>query len=72
LELRGTASAFLSLSWTIPAGGGRAVGGWLLDKDLELPLRATAVFYTIALTILATVFKDEVRGGEEDTVGMTH
>ncbi|NOZ30815.1 MAG: MFS transporter, partial [Crenarchaeota archaeon] len=72
LELRGTASAFLSLSWTIPAGGGRAVGGWLLDKDLELPLRATAVFYTIALTILATVFKDEVRGGEENTAGMTH
>lgn len=72
LDLRGTASAFLSLSWTLPAGGGRAVGGWLLDKDLELPLRATAVFYTVALTILAVVFKSEVTGGEEKAASMTH
>lgn len=54
--LRGTASALLSLSSTIPAGGGRAVGGWLFDVDLELPLRLTAVFYTIALTVLALAF----------------
>jgi hypothetical protein len=64
VELRGTASAFLSLSWTIPAGGGRAVGGWLLDIDLELPLRLTAVFYTIALTTLALAFREELGGGE--------
>ncbi len=65
VELRGTATAFLSLSWTIPAGGGRAVGGWLLDKNLELPLRLTAILYTIALTILAVVFVEELKGRGE-------
>ncbi len=61
--LRGTASAFLSLSWTIPAGGGRAVGGVLLDIDLELPLRLTALLYTLALTYLTLLFPEEARGG---------
>ncbi|MEB3766026.1 MAG: MFS transporter [Desulfurococcales archaeon] len=59
-EKRGLASAFLSLSWTIPAGGGRAVGGYLLDINLELPLRLTALLYTIALTTLAYIFRDEL------------
>ena len=58
-ELRGTASALLSLSWTLPAGGGRAVGGYLLDIDLELPLRLTAVLYTVALTYIALEFRDQ-------------
>ncbi|MCE4600357.1 MAG: MFS transporter [Desulfurococcales archaeon] len=70
MELRGTASAFLSLSWTIPAGGGRAVGGWLLDIDLELPLRLTAVLYTVALTILAVVFRREVGSGGGESRAM--
>ncbi len=49
-ELRGVASSLLSLSWTIPASGGRVVGGFLLDINVELPLRLTAVLYTVALT----------------------
>ena len=57
-DLRGTASALLSLSWTLPAGGGRAVGGYLLDIDLELPLRLTALLYTAALTYIAVVLPD--------------
>ncbi len=66
MELRGTASALLSLSWTIPAGIGRAVGGLLLDIDLELPLRLTALLYTIALAILALFFHNHT-GGRPDT-----
>jgi len=68
-ELRGTASAFLSLSWTIPAGVGRAVGGWLLDLDLELPLRLTAIIYTTALTILALAFRGGLGSGGARTRG---
>jgi MFS family permease len=52
-ERRGLASAFLNLAWTVPAGAGRAVGGYLLDLNLELPLRATAAIYTAALAALA-------------------
>ncbi len=63
-EKRGIASAFLSLSWTIPAGGGRAVGGYLLDINLELPLRLTALLYTIALTLLSYLFRDELKEGK--------
>jgi MFS family permease len=62
-DLRGVASAFLSLSWTIPAGGGRAVGGYLLDLNLELPLRLTALLYGLALGWLASVFRDELGRG---------
>ncbi len=61
-DLRGVASTFLSLSWTIPAGGGRAVGGYLLDVNLELPLRLTALLYGLALSWLASVFREELRG----------
>ncbi len=55
-EKRGIASAFISLSWTLPGGGGRALGGFLLDIDLELPLRLTAALYTFSLTLLALIF----------------
>ncbi|MCE4628157.1 MAG: MFS transporter, partial [Desulfurococcales archaeon] len=65
-EMRGTASALLSLSWTLPAGGGRAVGGYLLDINLELPLRLTAVLYTVALTYIALEFRDQLRSAEVD------
>ncbi|MEB2836817.1 MAG: MFS transporter [Desulfurococcales archaeon] len=61
-EYRGTAAAFLSISWTVPAGIGRAVGGWLLDRDLELPLRLTAAIYAAALASLALAFR--ARQGE--------
>ena len=63
-ERRGIASSILSLSWTLPAGGGRAVGGWLLDKNLELPLRLTAAIYAAAIAALTAMFRDELGGGE--------
>ena len=64
-EHRGAASAFLALSWTVPAGGGRAVGGYLLDIDLELPLRLTALLYTASLAGLALLFKNDLRRGAQ-------
>ena len=54
-ERQGMASSLLSLSWTLPGGFGRAVGGYLLDIDLELPLRLTALIYTASLTGIAYV-----------------
>ena len=63
VEYRGAASAFLALSWTIPAGGGRAVGGYLLDINLELPLRLTAALYSASLAGLAILFRDEIASG---------
>ena len=62
-DKRGAASALLSLSWTLPAGGGRAVGGYLLDIDLELPLRLTAALYTVSLSIIAVAFRGHLQGG---------
>ncbi len=46
---RGMASALLNLAWNVPASAGRAIGGWLMDINVELPLRITAVLYTVAL-----------------------
>ncbi len=60
LELRGSASGILSLSWSLPASAGRAVGGYLLDLNVELPLRLTALIYTTSLTFLAYKFRDEL------------
>ena len=56
-SVRGVASSLLSLSWTIPGSGGRVVGGYLLDIDVELPLRLTAILYTIALAGYAVIGK---------------
>ncbi|MCE4621469.1 MAG: MFS transporter [Desulfurococcales archaeon] len=60
LELRGSASGILSLSWSLPASAGRAVGGYLLDLNVELPLRLTALIYTTSLIFLAYKFRDEL------------
>ena len=60
-DKRGIATSIMNLSFRIPRGIGRAVGGWLLDIDLELPLRLTALLYTTSLTLLATCFKDYLR-----------
>ncbi|WFO74908.1 MFS transporter [Desulfurococcaceae archaeon MEX13E-LK6-19] len=58
---RGIASGLLSLSRQLPAGAGRAIGGYLLDIDLELPLRLTAILYTVSLVVLALLFEKEWR-----------
>jgi len=52
VEYRGVATSLLNLSWTLPAGVGRALGGWLLDRSLELPLRLTALLYVAGLGIV--------------------
>lgn len=52
-ELRGNAGALMSLSFTLPASAGRAFGGALLDFNLELPLRATALLYAASIAFLA-------------------
>jgi MFS family permease len=59
-DKRGIASAFTSLSWTIPASGGRALGGRLLDIDVELPLRLTALIYFSSLAGIGALFRDKV------------
>ncbi len=63
-ELRGKAASLISLPWTLVGGIGRAVGGKLLDIDLELPLRITAILYAVSLTGTAIVFRDYIRKEE--------
>ncbi len=60
-DKRGIATSILNLSSRIPTGIGRAIGGWLLDIDYELPLRITALLYSISLAFLASCFKDYLR-----------
>ncbi len=62
-DKRGIASAFTSLSWTIPASGGRALGGKLLDIDVELPLRLTALIYFLSLSGMGALFRDRLKAG---------
>jgi len=56
-DKRGVGSALFSLAWNIPAGFGRAVGGYMLDLDIELPLRVTTVFYGVAIGGLMLLIK---------------
>jgi len=63
-ELRGKATSLMSLPLTLAGGIGRAVGGKLLDIDLELPLRITAILYATSLTGTAIVFRDYIRKEE--------
>ncbi len=56
-DKRGVGSALFSLAWNIPAGFGRAVGGYMLDLDIELPLRVTTVFYGVAISGLMLLIK---------------
>ena len=57
LEKRGVGSALFSLAWNIPAGLGRAVGGYLLDRDIELPLRLTALLYGLSIGGLTALIR---------------
>lgn len=56
-ERRGVGTALFSLSWNIPASFGRAIGGYLLDIDVELPLRITAILYGISIGGLYTLLR---------------
>ncbi len=60
-EYRGRGSAILGLAWQVPVGIGRGVGGYLLDIDVELPLRITSILYTLALGLLAALFPEHIR-----------
>ncbi len=62
--MRGSAASLLSLSFTVPAALGRSLGGFMLDIDLELPLRTTALLYLTALSYLYTR-KDFIEGKKE-------
>ncbi len=58
VHLRGRASSILGLPWTLLGGIGRSVGGRLMDIDIELPLRISAILYTIGLSIIALYLRD--------------
>lgn len=61
---RGRAAAIFNISWTLPMGIGRGLGGYLLDINLELPLRLTALLYVFSLMILLMFFKEYIIKGE--------
>ena len=56
-EHRGKTSSIIGLAWQIPTVPGRSIGGYLLQVDLEAPLRITAILYACALTYLALAFR---------------
>ena len=58
-EHRGKVSSLIGIARRIAIIPGRSLGGYLLEVDLELPLRLTALLYTIALGLLAVWFKRE-------------
>jgi MFS family permease len=61
-ERRGIIGGIMGLTWTVPAGFGRAIGGRLLDYNLELPLRITALMYTLAMLYLALSYREYTIG----------
>ena len=60
-EMRGTAASLLRISWEAPLPPGRALGGYLLELDLELPLRITAALYTVAITGMWAAYRRVLR-----------
>ncbi len=56
-HLRGRVASILSLPWTLLGGVARGIGGRLMDLDVELPLRITAVLYTIGLAVMGVYFR---------------
>ncbi len=60
-EHRGKVSSIIGVARRIAIIPGRSLGGYLLEVDLELPLRLTALFYSIALGLLAVWFRREER-----------
>ena len=56
---RGKASSIVDLSRSVPSAIGRGLGGYMLGIDLELPLRITAIIYTLSLTYLFLVFRSD-------------
>ena len=56
-EHRGKASSIVDLSSSVLSAIGRGLGGYMLDIDLELPLRLTATIYSLSLTYLFLVFR---------------
>jgi len=54
---RGRAAAIFNVSWMFPIGIGRGLGGYLLDIDLELPLRLTAILYVFFSSSPVNIFQ---------------
>jgi MFS family permease len=61
ISYRGRGSAVLSIAWAVPTSIARGLGGYLLDINLELPLRLTSVLYTSALIMLTILFPQHIR-----------
>jgi len=58
-EHRGKVSSILGIARRIAVIPGRSTGGYLLEVDLELPLRTTAILYALGLGLLAMWFRRE-------------
>lgn len=59
LEHRGKTSSILGIARRIAIIPGRSIGGYLLEINLELPLKTTAVLYTLGLRLLAILLRRE-------------
>jgi hypothetical protein len=61
ISYRGRGSAVLSIAWAVPTSIARGLSGYLLDLNLELPLRITSILYASALTLLVLLFPHHIR-----------
>ncbi len=59
---RGRAVSIFTIAWQLPAVAGRSVGGYLMNVDVELPLRVTSVIYAVGLALLALLFRSRKEG----------
>ncbi|MEM1894757.1 MAG: MFS transporter [Acidilobaceae archaeon] len=59
-EYRGRGVSLISIAWQIPAGIGRGIGGALMSYNIEAPLIATSILYTLAFTMLIILFPDHI------------
>ncbi len=59
-EHRGKISSLLNLARRLTMIPGRSIGGYLMNLDLELPLRLTAILYAMGLMILSTCKEESV------------
>lgn len=52
---RATANAIINVSWSLPNSVSVLLGGYIMDKYLDLPIYITSIFYIIYV-VLFTLF----------------
>ncbi|MGC8949412.1 MAG: MFS transporter, partial [Thermoprotei archaeon] len=54
---RATANAIVSMSWNLPSSISVSLGGYIMDKYLDLPIYITSIFYIIYVILFSYFIK---------------